>query len=294
MAHIGIERLTTGDGQEHGREHGQGEDRARIQDVGQRIIGVDGGQNARRFHDAAQAEKAQHHEPEQHERAEDPADPRCSHPLDGEQPDQNDNRDRDDVVLEPMGVDREALNGAEHRNGGRDCPVSVEQGCADKAHDDEVHAPGTRGDTPDAEQREECDDAALAAVICLQDEDAVLDRDDDDEGPEDQGEDAQNSRGGQATVACRVRGLLERIKRAGSDIAKHNAQSAENSSSGEVIAPGAMERDTGGRSHGASPSRLFWIPGCLRETDAMAPVPLSSKRPSVVLVPMPKGPCPRL
>src|SRR4051794_10588870 len=181
-----------------------------------------------------------------------------------------------------MGVDREALNGADPRNGGRDRPVSGEQRCADKAHDDEVHAPGPRGHTPDAEQREERDDAALAAVIRLQDEDAVLDRDDDDEGPEDQGEDAQNGRGGQATVTCRVRGFLERVKRAGSDIAKHNAQGTEGSRSGEVIAPGAVERNTGGRRHGASPFRLFWIPGCLRETDATAPVPLSSKRPSVV------------
>ena len=191
-----------------------------------------------------------------------------------------------------MGIDCETLNGTEHRNGGRDCPVSVKQRCADKAHDDEVHAPGPRGDTPDAEQREECDDAAFAAVVGLQDEDAVLDRDDDDEGPEDQGEDAQNGRGGQATVACGVRGFLERVKRAGSDIAKHDAQGTEDSRSGEVIAPGAMERNTGGRRHGASPSRLFWIPGCLRETDAMAPVPLSSKRPSVMTRAHAQGLCP--
>src|SRR3954467_8556603 len=58
------------------------------------------------------------------------------------------------------------------------------------------------------------------------------------------------------TVVCSVRGSLESVKWDGSDIVKHNAQSAENSSSCDVIAPGAMERDTRLLLHGTSPSLL--------------------------------------
>ena len=77
----------------------------------------------------------------------------------------DDQRDRDDVVLEPGRVDREALDGAEHRDGGRDRPVRVEKRCADEAHHHEVHAPGPGRDAPDTEQREQRDDAAFAAVV---------------------------------------------------------------------------------------------------------------------------------
>ena len=50
--------------------------------------------------------------------------------------------------------------------------------------------PGWMRRTP--KQRQQGDDAALAAVVGPQDEDAVLDRDDDDQRPQDEGQDPQH------------------------------------------------------------------------------------------------------
>jgi hypothetical protein len=44
-------------------------------------------------------------------------------------------------VLEAGRVDREALDGAEDRDGGRDRSVRIEKGRADEAHHDDVDAP---------------------------------------------------------------------------------------------------------------------------------------------------------
>ena len=72
-------------------------------------------------------------------------------------------------------------------------PSRIEQRRSDEAQDREVQARRSRLDAAHAEQeREQGDDAALAAVVGPQDEDAVLDRDDDDQRPQDQGEDAQD------------------------------------------------------------------------------------------------------
>src|SRR5215218_3737079 len=128
--------------------------------------------------------------------------------------------------------------------------------------------------SPPTRQREQGNDAPFTTVVGLQDENAVLDRDHDDEGPEDQGEDAQHRLGGQIAVACCVRGLLERIKGAGSDVAEHNPECAEDGRSSVVIGLGAVERNAGSSGHGGPPDpALLWIAGCLGETDGLAPVP---------------------
>src|SRR5215218_8313871 len=128
--------------------------------------------------------------------------------------------------------------------------------------------------SPPTRQREQGNDAPFTTVVGLQDENAVLDRDHDDEGPEDQGEDAQHRLGGQIAVACGVRGLLERVERTGSDVAEHNPERAEDGRSGVVIGPSTVERNTGRSGHGGPPDpALLWIAGRLGENDALALVP---------------------
>src|SRR4051812_4990311 len=150
-----------------------------------------------------------------------------------------------------MSVDRQALDGAENRDGGRDRAVGVEQGRADKAYHDDVHAPRSGRDPAYAEQREERDDAALPAIVGSQDEDAVFDRDDDDQGPKDHREDAEHHLGPQvAAMARRVRRLLERVERTGSDIPEHDAERADDGGFGDVIMLGVREGNAGGCGHG--------------------------------------------
>ena len=145
--------------------------------------GVDGSEDAGRGDEVRQAEKPENQEPHEHEGAEDARRSSRCPCAEREQDDEDRERDRDHVMPELRGVDRQALDGAEHRDRRRDRPVGVEQGRPDEPEHDEVDAPSAGRDAPDAEQREHGDDAALAPVVGLEDEDAVLDRDDDDQRP---------------------------------------------------------------------------------------------------------------
>ena len=91
-----------------------------------------------------------------------------------------DERDRHDVVLERGRRDVETLHRAEHRDGRRDDAVAVEQRRAEQPERDQQRAPAPLASAMLALQheREQREDAALAAVVGAQDEDEVLDDDD--------------------------------------------------------------------------------------------------------------------
>ena len=79
-----------------------------------------------------------------------------------------------------------------------------------------------------AHQRQQREDAALAVVVGPHDEDQVLDRDDDDQRPEDQRQHAEDV--GRASTAMRVRAveaLAQRVQRAGADVAVDDAERRE-------------------------------------------------------------------
>jgi hypothetical protein len=97
MPHVGVESLAAGHCQEHRRQDGQRDGEVRAQNIGHRVGRIDRDKDVRRRQDAPQAEDPQNGKPEQHEGAEDPADPASAHALDGEQDGQNDERDRNHV-----------------------------------------------------------------------------------------------------------------------------------------------------------------------------------------------------
>src|SRR4029079_11077167 len=71
------------------------------------------------------------------------------------------------------------------------------------------------------------EDAAFAAVVGPHDEEQVLDGDDEEEGPEDEREDAEDvPRGGGEAVGA-VEALAESVKGARADVAVDNAQGTE-------------------------------------------------------------------
>jgi hypothetical protein len=70
---------------------------------------------------------------------------------------------------------------------------------------------------PCVKQRKQCHNAALAVVVGAQDQNGVFERDDQEKRPEDHRHDAHHRiRGGRPTC---LDGLLQRIERAGADIA---------------------------------------------------------------------------
>src|SRR5207248_5672921 len=73
-------------------------------------------------------------------------------------------------------------------------------------------------------QRRKRKDSTLALIIRLHDEHDVLQRHDDDQGPENERDDTENGRRAWGMPAGSKRGFTHRIKRARADVAIHDAQ----------------------------------------------------------------------
>ena len=80
-------------------------------------------------------------------------------------------------------------------------------------------------------QRHEREGAALAVVVGPQDDDHVLDRDDDDQRPQDQGDHPHHHLAGEGGRARMPGGggkaFLERVERAGADVAVNHPDGAK-------------------------------------------------------------------
>src|ERR1700694_5534681 len=135
-----------------------------MDEVGNGVVGIDGGQDTRGLHDTKQAEQADRDEPHQHYRAEDAADELRSSTLDQEQTGQDCDGDRDDHWRESGRVDLETFDSAEYRDRRRDHTVAIEQRCPDPADDEQGSTPAPVWCAPCIEQREQGYDAALAMI----------------------------------------------------------------------------------------------------------------------------------
>ena len=177
---------------------------------------------------AAHAEYRDGQEPGQHDRPEDAADKSRPAALHGKQTDQHHNGDRYDHRRQRGRVDLETFNGAQDRDRGRDCPVAIEQSCTEQAKHQHAGAPSPWPRVPCAQEREERHNAALAAIVGAHDEDRVLERDDEDQRPDNQRDNAEHRVRERSTAARRgLDGLLEGVKRARADIAVNNSKRAE-------------------------------------------------------------------
>ena len=209
-----------------------------------RIAWVESGEHARVLDDLSKAQEAQGCEPDQHHRAEELADAGGAAALDQEEGEQHEGGDRYHVGVEGWGCGLQTLDRREDRDRGRDQAVAVEEGKAgDRQRVDETAEcrgvwQGARGEGAERQH------PTLAAIVGAQDEDDVLERDDEDQRPEDEREDAQHGGLAQVQATGMAEGLAHRVERAGADVA--------------VDHPDRSERE---RAHAAPcVTRLVWAP----------------------------------
>ena len=105
-----------------------------------------------------------------------------------EQSDQNRDSDRDDIGVEQGRGDMQSLNRTQDRDRRSDHPICVKQSRSEQAEQEKEFSP------PDdfTNQCRQGKDAALAPIIRPQNEDEIFDRNNQEERPKDEGEDAEH------------------------------------------------------------------------------------------------------
>ena len=226
VPHVGVERLASRDDEEDRAEQQEADD-AVVGEEADGVRRVDGGEDPRRVEDVRDAEHREDDEPDEHHRPEDRADARRPLLLDQEEDDEDDDDDRLDVGLERRRDDLEPLDGGEDRDGRRDDAVAVQERGAEEPERNEDEVPGAPGRRRRPQERHQREDAPLTPVVGPEDDREVLDRDRQDEGPEDQGEDPEDVLGrGRDRVVPRE-ALPERVEGARPDVAEDDAEGAE-------------------------------------------------------------------
>ena len=235
MAHVGVHRLATGDGQKCRTDNGKADVEVLVDQEIERIERAEGGEHGGRLDDAVDAERGQHREPADHDRAECPPDKSGALPLYDEQPDQDHNRERHDGRRKRRRVGLQSFDGAEHRDRRRNRAVTIEQGGADEAHHQQFRAPCSGLRMARVEQRQQRDDAAFAAVVRAQDQKRVFDRDDEDQRPQDQRHHAEDGFIRQrSAMGGGLGGFLQGVEGAGADVAVDDTKGAERGCCGEL------------------------------------------------------------
>ncbi len=221
MAHVGVKRLGAGHAQKDAAEHEKSRPAARNQEF-QAVPGVERDEDQGMLHDAVESHQRHRDKPDEHDRAEQAPDPGRPHRLHREQREQNDDRGGQDIGRQRRRRLLHAFQRGEHRNRRRDRAVAVDQRSAEQPcrHDRRtMHL-------LNSEQRHQRDDAALAVVVDAHGEIDVFDRRDHEEGPQDQRQRAER-RGRVGMRAGKVEHGLERVERAGADIAEDDAERGE-------------------------------------------------------------------
>ncbi len=223
MAHVGVKRLRAGHGQKDAAEHHETHRAVRPEELDPR-------QRAQTFEDdpgVRDLQKPEHGvdgEKHQHDRAEERRHPRRAAALDEEQQNQNDDRRRQNIRRE-VGVDLlQPLQRRQNRDRRRDDRVAGEQrraGDAEQEHDRGAFA--DRG----LRQRVERENAALALVVGAHQEQHIFGGDDDQQRPDDERDGADHLTLADIGVLELAERRLQRIERAGADVAEHDAERAQ-------------------------------------------------------------------
>src|SRR5215217_1554196 len=242
VPHVRVQRLATDDDEDHGPEHQEaleavpGEERPGVG-------GVHGSEHGRLASDLRSPEQGDRREPDEHDRAEQPADGTRAAPLHDEQADEDRHGDRNDDDVQRRRGDRGALNGGEHRDGRRDHPVAEQESGAEETEQDQVLAAAVLGLVLQQE-RDERENPSLAVVARAHHERHVLHGDHQDQRPEREREHAEDVG---LRDRDRVRGerLSDREQRVGADVAVDDAERAEGEDdvAGLVPAPASRLRD---------------------------------------------------
>ena len=174
------------------------------------------------MHDAEHAKNAEGDEPDQGNGCEQGPDPARPMLLYREHAEQDQRRDRHDVMHRGGTQHLDALNGRKHRNRRRDHGIAKEQRSTEQADD---HDDPTRVDPPHAAlgQCHQGHHATLALVVGTQDEGRVLDGNDGDQRPEDQRKHTEHVLAQRQHAMHIVERLAEGIQRTRADVAVDNS-----------------------------------------------------------------------
>gem|GEM_PF-5908997 len=218
MAHVGIQCLGTGQRQHHRPQNGHAHPRVHHEEV-DRPAGVEGLEHFRALRNAVHAQCTEHHEPGDHDRAEQLADLLGTVLLHQEQGHQHHQRNRHHPVVDTVERQAHALYRRQHRHRRGDHAVTIEQRSADQATDHHQCAQPRVGRRSPPRQRSQGHGAALALVVGAQDEHHVLERHHPQQRPEDQRQDPQYAVMVDRHPITTGKDFLQGIQRAGADIA---------------------------------------------------------------------------
>ena len=183
-------------------------------------------------------DRAERDEPQQAHRAEQRADLRRAQALQREQAEQHQHRERQHPALEERRADLQALDRRHHRGRRRHHRLAEEQRRAEQAeqhHDAAQLRPVLERVGGEREQRH---GAALAAVVGAHHQHHVFQRHHDDQRPEDQSTGRRGCSPCVSGMPCgRREGFLDRVQRAGADVAEHDAQRGEGQRGAECPFP---------------------------------------------------------
>ena len=227
MPQIGVQRLGAGDDQKHPAQHQQRRAAFRQQEA-QGIPGVERNHDAGIVADAIEAEGGECREPDQHHRAEHRTDPGGAEALQRKKGGEDDQRQRNHEGLRARRGDLEALHGAEHRDGRRDHAVAIKQSGAEnpQRHQDRCR-PSLAKRAPGIEQGQQRQDAAFAPVVGAQHQRLVLERDDQDQRPEDERQHAQHVGRREFDAEVWRKAFAQGIQGTGPDVPIHDTQGRE-------------------------------------------------------------------
>ena len=214
---------------------------------------VQRGQHARVARDVVHADRRQREEPRHDHRAERLADPVGAVALGGEQHHQHRDGQRQHRVRQRRRSDLQALDRGQHRDRRGQHAIAEEQRGAEHAEQADRVGGARSGPQRALRQRGQCHDPAFAIVVRAQHHQHVLHRDHQHQRPEHQRQHAEHvGRRRRESVVRRER-FLDRVQRAGADVAEHDADRAEDegAEAGLRMRRGGVRRGGGGR-HGGS------------------------------------------
>ncbi len=226
VPHVGVQGLRPRHHQEHRAENQEAAEPV-VQEKHDAVPGEHSGENAWVEHYLDGPEDGENGEPHHDDGPEEASHFRSAPVLDQEYARNDRDGEGNHVGREHRGDDLDTFDGAEHRDGRGDHAVPVQQAGAKQAkrHKAEPAPPlaGIRGGEKGGQRQ----NAALPMVIRPEHEGQILDRDDHDERPEHQGQDAQHVGSGHGHAELTVEAFSESIERTCADISVDHSQGCE-------------------------------------------------------------------
>src|SRR4051794_945948 len=245
VAHVGVQGLGAGDHQDD-RAHGHERDARMIEDEEDGVRGRQPLDDRGLGDDPADAGHGEGAEPQQRHWAEQRPDPAGAETLHGEEHREDDRRHRHDDMAQGGLDDADPLDGGQHADRRRDQGIAVEQRQAEDAEHHQRRTLSAAAGVEPARQRGQGHHAALAVVVGPHEDADVLDRDDQGDRPEhhrDHAVDVALGRAHRPVVDREDR--LQRVERAGADVAEHDAERGEHQASGRAVTVGVLRRRRG-------------------------------------------------